>query len=276
MLREVDQALAEDKTSEQIRKNLPAIVAAGLIIVVGVGGWQYWSAQKTAEASAESAAYSKALESGVEAEMHAAFEELGAKPGAYAVLAKMRLASDAATHGDREKALGLYREIYAARAGSKRLKDIARLRSGYLALADGREAVLKDVGDLETDTTAVGFHAREIIGLAALGAGDFQAAEQMFRKAASDAKAPQSLQLRANEFAALASAGKSGVTMPAVAENQKSNEEMYMETLEKAGADLSSIVDGEPAPVDAAPSDAGAQTPPPFEPVPAAQPEGNR
>jgi hypothetical protein len=268
MLREVDQALAEDKTSEQVRKNLPAIIAAGLIVVVGVGGWQFWSAGKTAKATANSAAYSSASEAGGDEEIHAALEKLGGESGGYAVLAKLRLASEAASHGEREKALGLYREVYGAGAGSKRIKDVARLRAGYLALADGRDAVLKDVGDLETDETAVGFHAREIIALAALGAGDYQAAEQMFRKAASDAKAPEGVKLRAGEFAALASAGKAGVKFPAIAESQKSTNEIYLENLEKAGADLSSVVGPGPSPDAVAPettapaSDAARETAP--------------
>jgi hypothetical protein len=252
IMREVDQALAEEKASEGIRKNLPLIVAAGLAVVAGVGGWQFWSAQREAKAVAASAAYEKALKAGSDEERIAALEKLGGDSGGYAILAKLRLAGEAAGKGERDKALGFYREVYAAAAGSKRLKDAARLKAGYLALDVGRDAVLKDVGVLETDDTAIGYYAREIIALAALEAGDFQAAEQMFRKAASDPKAPQSIQLRAGEYAALASAGKAGVKFPAVEQSKKSEDELYLEQLEKAGSDLSTVLDAAPAASDAA------------------------
>lgn len=264
ILREVDQALAEDKTSQSIRKNLPAIIGAALIIVVGVGGWQLWSAQREAAAVKASAAYDKALEGAGDEKSVAALEALAGESGGYAAMAKMRLAAGHAEKGEREKALGLYREVYGASAGSRRLKDVARLRAGYLALEDGREALLKDVGALETDKTAIGYYAREIIALAALKAGDYQSAEEMFRKAAIAADAPESIRLRAGEFAALAGAGKAGVAFPEVKESEKSDVDRYLENLEKAGSDLSSIVTGDSAPA--------AETAPAGEP---AEPEGN-
>lgn len=271
ILREVDQALAEDKTSQSIRKNLPAIIGAALIVVVGVGGWQLWSAQREAAAVKASAAYDEALAGAGDEKSVAALEALADESGGYAAMAKMRLASVHAEKGEREKALGLYREVYGASAGSRRLKDIARLRAGYLALADGRDAVLKDVDALETDETAIGYYAREIIALAALKAGDYQSAEEMFRKAASAASAPESIRLRAAEFAALAGAGKAGVDFPEIEESEKSDVDRYLEDLEKAGSDLSSIVtEGSEPPADAAP--AADDTAPAAEPT---NPEGN-
>ncbi len=244
MLREVDQALAEDETSQKIKKNLPAIIGAALIVVGGVGGWQLWESRRAATSARMSAAYDAALkEAGAESGTKA-LEALAEESGAYAALARMRLAGEYSIKGDREKALGLYRSVYGGGAGSKRLKDVARLRAGYLSLADGRDAVLKDLGDLETDATALGFYARELIALAALKAGDYQSAEEMFRKAASSPAAPEPVRLRAGEFAALAGAGKAGVEFPALDESAKSDVERYLEGLEQASSDLTSIVEG--------------------------------
>jgi hypothetical protein len=273
ILREVDQALAEDKTSQALRKNLPAIIGAAVMVVVGVGGWQLWTQQRAAAASKASVAYDEALKTGGDEKAVAALERIAAESGGYAALAKMRLAGERAAKGDREKALALYREVYDEGAGTKRLKDMARIKAGYLALAEGRDAVLKDVGALETDATAIGYYAREIIALAALNAGDFQNAEQLFRKAASSADAPETIRIRAEEFAALAGAGKAGVKFPTIEESKKSNVELMMDQLEKAGSNLSSIVGNgeEPAPGDA-PSAADEN---PAETPPASAPEGN-
>ncbi|MEZ5914207.1 MAG: hypothetical protein R3C42_01090, partial [Parvularculaceae bacterium] len=54
MLREVDQALAEDETAETIQKNLPAVIGAALIVVAGVGGWQFWNHRHDKNAAVQS------------------------------------------------------------------------------------------------------------------------------------------------------------------------------------------------------------------------------
>lgn len=256
MLREVDQALAEDETSQSIQKNLPAIIAGALIIVVGVGGWQVWENQRAAASAKASAAYDDALKSAGSESGTKELQTLAEGSGAYAALARLRLANERATAGEREAALALFREVYSGGGASKRVKDVARLRASYLSLADNREAVLKDIGDLETDKTALGFYAREVLGLAALKAGDYQSAEEMFRKAASSPDAPEPIRLRAGEFAALAGAGKAGIELPVIEESLKTQSERFLEGLEQAGGDLSSIVSGG---VDAAPSEDAAQ-----------------
>lgn len=242
ILREVDQALAEDETSKSLRKNLPALAGAAIIVVLGVGGWQLWSSQREAAAAKASADYDAAMKETDPDKSAAALQSIADKGGAYAALASMRLAAEHALHGEREEALALYRKVYGSGAGSKRLKDMARLRAAHLSLADGREEVLKDVGPLETDETAIGHYARETLALAALKAGDYQTAEEMFRRAASSPDAPEAIRLRAAEFAALAGAGKAGVEFPAIAENEETGVDRYLESLEEAGSDLSSLV----------------------------------
>ncbi len=278
ILREVDQALAEDKTSESFKRYFPAIIGGALTVIIGVGGWQLWSNQRAAAAAKASAAYDEALKTGGDEKAIASLESLASGSGGYAALSMMRLAGEHAAKGERDEALKLYREVYAESAGSKRLKDMARLKAGYLALADGRDAVLKDVGGLETDPTSIGYYAREIIALAALNAGDFQNAEQLFRKAASSAEAPETIRLRAGEFAALAGAGKAGVKFPVVEESKKSELERMMDSLEEAGSDLSSIVDKKDEAAGADPASPGSPTVETAQdPVaePANTPEGN-
>lgn len=244
MLREVDQALAEDETAETIQKNLPAVIAIALVIIGGVGGWQFWNHQRTVAAARQSAAYDEALRLAGTEEGTKAFEAIAEKNDGYGVVARMRLAGEKAAAGDRGAAVALYREIYAGGAGSKRLKDMARLHAAYLSVAEGREAVINDIGSLDTDETEIGFYAREIIALAALKAGDYQSAEEMFLKTASAPDAPEPVRLRAGEFAALAAAGKAGVEFPAIERDSKTDAERYLEGLEEAASDLSSILSG--------------------------------
>lgn len=242
ILREVDQALAEDKTTTEFKKNLPLILGAAFVAVAGVGGYQVWKSSRDAAAATASAAYEEANRAGEGEEAEKAFEALAAGEGGYAVIARMRLAGEHASNGESDKALALFREVYAANGASKRIKDLARIRAAYLSIAEGRDAVIKDIGALETDASPLGHYAREILALAALKAADYQTAETMFLKAAADLGAPEPVRARAREFAALAAAGKSGVTPPSFEASTKSDAELLMEQLEAAGADLSSII----------------------------------
>jgi hypothetical protein len=242
ILREVDQALAEDKTATEFKKNLPLIIGAAVTVIAGVGGFQFWHSNKAATVEKASLAYQAAVEAGEGDEAEKMFEALAAGGSGYAPIAKLHLAGEHASHGETAKALSLYRDVYGAGGGSKRIKDLARIRAAYLSISEGREAVIKDIGALETDTSALGHYAREILALAALRAKDFQTAETMFLKAAADLAAPEPIRQRAKEFAALATAGKSDVPLPSFEASTKSDAEILMEQLEAAGADLSSVI----------------------------------
>ncbi len=242
ILREVDQALAEDKTATAFQKNLPLILGAAFVAIAGVGGYQFWQSNRTAAAEQASRAYEDAVKAGEGDEAKAQFEALAKGGGGYATIAKMRLAGEHASQGETSKALGLYRDVYGAGGASKRIKDLARLRAASLSISEGRDAVIKDVGALETDGTPIGDYARELLALAALKAADYQTAETMFLKAAASLDAPEPVRQRAKEFAAIAAAGKSGVTPPSFEASTKSDAELLMEQLEAAGADLSSII----------------------------------
>ncbi len=258
ILREVDQALAEDKTATEFKKNLPLLLGAAFVTVAGVGGYQAWQSSRVAAAEKASIAYEEAAKAGEGEEAEKQFETLAAGEGGYAAIAKMRLAGEHASHGETGKALTLFREVYADSSASKRVRDLARIRAAYLSVEEGRDAVINDVGSLEADASALGHYAREILALAALRAADYQTAETMFLKAAATLEAPEPLRARAKEFAALAAAGKSGAALPTFEASAKSDAEILMEQLEAAGSDLSSII---APPVDApAPApDAAAQ-----------------
>ncbi|MEZ5895071.1 MAG: tetratricopeptide repeat protein [Parvularculaceae bacterium] len=244
-LREVDIALAEDKQAADIQKNLPALIGGAVLIVVSVGGWQLWERQKTAAATENAIEFreaTSALAAGDDKAV-AAFEEIADGAGGYAVLAKLRLAGVHTGKGERDEALALLREVYAMSAAPKRLKDLARIRAGYISISDSRADLIKDVGPLEADETPLGFYGRELLALAAFQDGDYQTAEEMFRTAASSVGAPEPVRQRAEEFAALASAGKAGVEFGKVERSNKSDVDRFIESLEQAGGNLGSVLE---------------------------------
>jgi hypothetical protein len=215
-LREVDQELAEDRQTAMFRKYGPAALAAGISLVLAVGGWQFWNARIVSVAKEKALEYSNAVDLMVEDADQgrtalAAIAEDGAS--GYAILAELQRASSYARDGDRAAAIGVYRQIYENNSAPKRIRDLARLRASYAALNDGRDAVISHLGDLPNEDGAFAYHAAEVTGLAALEARDYETALSIFRQLSIDLGAPEAVRIRAEDFAALADAGKVGVNI---------------------------------------------------------------
>ncbi|MEZ5891659.1 MAG: tetratricopeptide repeat protein [Parvularculaceae bacterium] len=214
LLREVDQELAEERQWRMFRQYGPAVLAGAAAIVIGVAAWQAWSHIKTQKSEKEAIAYAEAMKS-VETDPTAgrtALSEVAAENTGYAVLARLQLAASYAKGGERLKALEIYREIIKGDA-PKRVRQLAQLRAAHLALPDGRDVVLADLGDLVTEQGRYGFYAREVEALASLYAKDYEASLSTFRELSIATDAPEGVRRRAEEFAALASAGKAGVNI---------------------------------------------------------------
>jgi len=216
ILREVDQELTEERLWTRFREQGPRYIAAAVVLIAFVGGWQFWKANKE-RAAAKSAVEFRDAAAQLEtspvdgrAALSAFSEEASA---GYSVLADLRLAASLAEGGERLSALDAYRKVYGNNGASKRLAQIARIRAAMLSLDDGRDEVIRDLGDLESDATAIGFYARELAGVAALNAGDYETAKGIFERAVINLDAPSPVRRRAEEFAALASAGKAGVSL---------------------------------------------------------------
>jgi hypothetical protein len=214
-LREIDQAIAEEQQSEFLKKYAPLLIGGASAVVLGVGGWQFYLNGRNANAAKAAADFKSATETLIKSpeEGRLALEAFSADaPDGYAVIADLRRAASLGEAGDRAGALALLREIYAGKA-PKRLKELARLRAAVLALADGRDAVLSDLGGLIEGEGAFGHHARELANVAALQARDYEAAYSGFKAASEDLAAPEPVRQRAAEFAALAASGRAGVNL---------------------------------------------------------------
>jgi len=211
VLREVDQELAEEQQWVQFRRHGPFIIGAAAALVAGVAGWQAWSHYKTGAAEESALEYRNAVELLGEDEEagRAALASVAEQSGGYGALAALQRAGSYASSGERLRALEIYRGV-ASGSAPKRVRELAQLRAGYLALADGRDAVIAELGALPEAENRYGYYAKEIMGLAALGAEDY---ETNFRQLSIDIDAPQGVRDRAEEFAALAAAARAGVNI---------------------------------------------------------------
>lgn len=215
VLREVDEAIAQDRQRQFLQNNASLLIGGGAAIVLAVAGWQFWSTQKVARAEQAALEFSTAVETlaGAPEDGRIALEALSEDaPEGYALLAEMRRAASLA-NSDSETALALYRKIYNDSAAPRRIRDLARLRAATLAFGSGRDAVLADLGALTESKSVFGYYASELAALAALQAKDYQTAESMFLSLAANTEAPPPVRQRAEEFAALAAAGRAGVNL---------------------------------------------------------------
>lgn len=214
ILKEVDQALEEDQTWEFFRKHGTALIAGAVLIIGGVAGWQLWDHLRTQSAERQALEFRTALEllSENPEAGRAALEAVAAEKGGYGALAGLRRAASYASSGERLKAIEVYRTI-ANGDSPRRIRELAQLRASYLALADGRDAVIAELGSLPEESGPYSFYAREILGVASLNAEDYESAAATFSTLSLDLESPGGVRERAEEFAALAAAGKAGVNI---------------------------------------------------------------
>lgn len=213
-LKEVDQALDEDRQWAFFRRYGAALIAGAVIVVGGVAGWQIWNYARTQSAQEQALEFRNALDLLEEDRDagRAALDALAAEKGGYATLAAFQNANSYAAGGERLKALELYRSISQSDT-PRRIREFAQLRAAYLSLADGRDAVMADLGGLADGDGPYSYYAREVLGLASLNAQDYESATVAFSELSLDLNAPQGLRDRAIEFEELAEQGKAGVNI---------------------------------------------------------------
>ena len=214
ILKEVDQELAEERQWAMFQKHGPLLLAGAAAIVLGVAGWQGWNHVKNSKAETLALEYRSALEL-MEEDREAGRTALAAvadEKGGYGALAALQRAGSYAAGGERLKAIEIYRSVANGDA-PKRVRELAQLRAAYLSLADGRDQVMADLGGLAEAGGYFGFYAREVLALASLKAEDYESAQSSFRALSIEVGAPEGIRNRAEEFAALAAAGKAGVNI---------------------------------------------------------------
>lgn len=215
-LREVDQELAEERQWAMFRQYGPGVIAGAAAVVLVVGGWQFWKARQASVAGEQSLEFKNAVELLAETpdEGRSAVAAIAdAGDGGYSVLARLHQAAALSQGGDRLGALEAYRAVAETRSVPKPIRELARLRAAYHALADGRDAVMAELDGLDETDSINGFYARELLGLSTLQEKDFETAHALFTQLTTDLGAPAALRERAGEFAALAASGRAGVNI---------------------------------------------------------------
>ncbi len=211
---EIEEELRRDKALAFWKKHGTKVIVLAVVFVAAIGGWRFYQHQQRSQAEATGARYEQALEllgasRGDEAAALLREIENDGSTG-YRLVARLRLAAETA-RSDPARGVEAYEAIAADATVPAGLRDLARLRA-VVAGFDQMDAptVTAKLEPLATPAAVWRHSARELLGLAALKAGDYEAAGRWFDQIAADREAPPALRQRVNIYLELVRSGPVG------------------------------------------------------------------
>ena len=213
IFQEVDEEVRREQLKKLWERYGNLIMAACVLVVVGVGAWrgyEWWEAKKAAE---NGAAFEQAVtlaESGKQQEAEAAFAKLATDGSTgYRVLARLREAAELA-RTDRKASVAAYDGIAGDRSVGQVIQDLAALRAGYLLVDTASYGDMRArLEPLTAPERTFRHSARELLALSAWRGGEMGAARQWTEAIMTDPHTPPGLRSRAEVLSELiTSSGK--------------------------------------------------------------------
>ncbi len=212
IFREVDEEVRRDKALLFFQKYLYVFVGLFVLVVAVTAAWRisvHYQTQAAEKAGSQYEAAAELAHDGKSAEAEAAFDAIAKDgPAGYKTLARLQAINELSKR-DAVAAAKAFTELANDPAYDASLAPVARLRAALLQIDT------MDPKEFEQDMTAMAgppgvFHssARELLALAALKRGDYDAAGRWLDEIVSDPQAPASLRSRAEAFLGFVRAGK--------------------------------------------------------------------
>jgi hypothetical protein len=207
IFREVDEEVRREKLKQIWDRYGNLIVAAAILVVLGVAGWrgyQWYEAKKAAEASAAFSAAAQLAEQGKHAEAEAAFARVVAEgTSGYRILARLREAAEKAEL-DGKAAVTMYDSIAGDSSAGPLMRDLASLRAAFL-LVDSTplDEMTRRLEPLAQPNGAFRHSARELLALSAWRTGDAAASKRWSEAVIGDPEAPTGIRARVEVLMAL-------------------------------------------------------------------------
>jgi len=214
IFQEVDEEVRREQLKRLWERYGIVIIAACVLLVVGVGAWrgyEWWEAKKAAESGAAFESAVSLAEAGKHQEADAAFAKLADDGSAgYRVLARLRQAAELAAT-DRTAAVKAYDEIAADKGAGQVIQDLAAVRAGILLVDTASYSDMRQRLEPLTAADRTFRHsARELLALSAWKSGDMAGARQWADMIMTDPLSPAGVRSRAEVLSELIAAnGKS-------------------------------------------------------------------
>jgi hypothetical protein len=202
LAREIDEELRRERLLKIWDQYGTYILAAAVLIVVGVGGvkyHQYSQQQASEEASVKYIIALRDFAIGHAADAQKNLEAfIPAAPAGYATLARLRLAAHDRSAGNTDAALAAYDEIAGDSSVDPILADYARLQAGAMKLdAHAFTEAKNRLTPLAADRSPWRFSARELLGITAYKAGFPAEARNHLQRLLTDRLTPPGIAERA-------------------------------------------------------------------------------
>lgn len=216
IFREVDEEVRRDRAAEIWKKHGTKLIAAAVLFIAGVAGWQFWQHQQFQQKAAAGARFEAAVAelATSKPDASAALTALAGDRagGTYPVLARLRLAGELATKANDDAARANAVSAFDALANDASLpaewRDVARLRAAFVMVDFAPFAeVEKRLAPLVSANGMFRHSAREGIALSAYRAGQFDKALDALQAIILDADAPAALRQRAEVLLAVVRSG---------------------------------------------------------------------
>jgi hypothetical protein len=207
IFQEVDEEVRREKLKQLWERYSLLIIAACVLIVVGIGAWRaydWYVAREAAKAGARFEAAVSLMEQNKANEAEAAFADIAkTAPAGYAMLARLREANALAA-SDKAAAVKAYDAIAADGGVPPVFKDLASVRAGILLVDTAQFSEMQHRLDpLAQSDRAFRHSARELLALSAWRNNDMSAAKKYLDLIAKDAETPSGVRARADVLAAL-------------------------------------------------------------------------
>jgi len=206
--REIDEELRREQLLKLWDKYGIYLLAAVLIVVVGIGGWRYYQYRSAQIAEDASNRYIVALGEFARNQTLDAQKRLEAlaadAPAGYAALARLRLAANDAAQGNTIGALETYEQIATDETVDPILQDLARLQIAMLKFDSVPFSELRNqLRPLASDRSPWRYSARELLGMGAMKAGFEPEARTYFKRLLADRTTPAGISERVRVMVAM-------------------------------------------------------------------------
>ncbi len=222
---EVDESLRQDTVLTWWKRALPFLIAAGILILAGVGGYEFMRWQRSQEIDKQSLVFDTATAALEKKDLQGAktaFSQLATGKGGFASLSSHMLAGiEKDLTSDRA---AIEQQLAAAAKGDNGVMgDLALLKLAY-AKADAADLaeVEKSVAPLIAKGGYAGALGRELVAAKALATGQVERARTEYQALSFEIEAPQAMKIRVQQTlltfppqAAAASAASAPASAPA-------------------------------------------------------------
>lgn len=208
LFREIEEDLRRDRLERLWKRFGGWIIAAGVAVVLAVGGAELWRNHERSQREAAGDQFFQAIQIAPQ-NPDAAGEALRAlaatAPAGYRLLAGLHEGSLALQRGDRAAAARIYEDLAQRAGGEPILRDAAIILAGYAAIGpsmsgDEAAALRARLSPLLADTNPWRYSAGELTGLLDLQAGNRAEARRRFAALAADPQTPAAMKARATDI----------------------------------------------------------------------------